>query len=57
MLQIMRQKLVPDHADFASTHPSPESRIAEIQAIIGPAAPVQEIRERQIRFESALKQV
>jgi len=55
MLQVMRQKLVPDQADFASTHPSPESRIAEIKAIIGPVAPVREVRERQMRFESALK--
>ena len=56
MLQVMRQKLVPDQADFASTHPSPESRIAEIKAIIGPVAPVREVWERQMRFESALKQ-
>ena len=55
MLQVMRRKLVPDQADFASTHPSPESRILEIKAIIGPTAPVREIRERQMRFESALK--
>ena len=55
MLQVMRQNLVPDQADFASTHPSPESRIAEIKAIIGPVSPVMEIRERQMRFESALK--
>ncbi len=56
MLQVMRQKLVPDQADFSSTHPSPESRIAEIKAIIGPVAPVREVWERQMRFESALKQ-
>jgi predicted Zn-dependent protease len=55
MLQVMRQKLVPHQDDFASTHPSPESRIAEIKAIIGPVAPVKEVRERQMRFESALK--
>jgi beta-barrel assembly-enhancing protease len=55
MLQVMRQKLVPSQADFANTHPSPESRIAEIKAILGPVAPVKEVRERQLRFESALK--
>jgi predicted Zn-dependent protease len=55
MLQVMQQNLVPNQADFASTHPSPESRIAEIKAIIGPVSPVKEIRERQRRFESALK--
>ena len=55
MLQVMRRKLVPDQADFASTHPSPESRIVEIKAIIGLVPPVKEVRERQMRFESALK--
>ena len=55
MLQVMQQKLIPHQADFASTHPSPESRIAEIKAITGSVTPVKEVRERQIRFESALK--
>jgi len=55
MLHVMSRKLVPDQEDFASTHPAPESRIAEIQAYIGSVAPVREIRERQMRFESALK--
>lgn len=55
MLEIMQQKLVPNQADFASTHPTPESRIAEIEAILGPTGPVKEIKERQKRFESALK--
>ena len=55
MLQVMQQKLVPHQADFASTHPSPESRIAEIKAVIGPVTPVKEVRERQMRFESSLK--
>ena len=57
MLQVMQQRLVPDQEDFASTHPSPESRIAEIKATIGFAAPVREVRERQMRFESALKNI
>lgn len=55
MLEIMRRKLVPNQADFASTHPSPESRIAEIKAIIGPVTPVKEVKARLARFESALK--
>jgi predicted Zn-dependent protease len=57
MLQVMRQRLVPGQEDFASTHPSPESRILEIKAIIGPIAPVKEVMERQMRFESALKNI
>lgn len=55
MLQVMQEKLVPTRADFASTHPTPESRIAAITEIIGPITPVTEIRERQKRFEAALK--
>jgi beta-barrel assembly-enhancing protease len=57
MLQVMRQKLVPGKEDFASTHPSPESRILEIKAAIGLVAPVKEVKERQVRFESALKNI
>ncbi len=57
MLQVMRQRLVPGQEDFASTHPSPESRILEIKATIGLVAPVREVKERQIRFESALKNI
>jgi beta-barrel assembly-enhancing protease len=57
MLQVMRQKLVPDQEDFSSTHPSPESRILEIKSIIGLVPPVKEVRERQMRFESALKNI
>jgi len=57
MLQVMRQRLVPHQQDFASTHPSPESRILEIKSIIGLVPPVKEVRERQLRFESALKNI
>jgi predicted Zn-dependent protease len=57
MLQVMRQRLVPDQQDFASTHPSPESRILEIKSVIGLVPPVKEVAERQMRFESALKNI
>ncbi len=57
MLQVMRQRLVPGQNDFASTHPSPESRILEIKSIIGLVPQVKEVRERQMRFESALKNI
>jgi predicted Zn-dependent protease len=55
MLQSMKTKLVANRADFASTHPSPADRIAEIETTIGTASPVKETKERQARFQTALK--
>jgi predicted Zn-dependent protease len=57
MLRIMKSKLVANRPDFASTHPSPESRISEIASAIGSSAPVQETKERLNRFQTAMKQV
>jgi predicted Zn-dependent protease len=54
MLQGMEEKLVPGRPDFARTHPSPESRIASVQNLIGPYSPVYRPPGRQKRFEAAL---
>jgi beta-barrel assembly-enhancing protease len=56
MLETMKSKLVANRQDFASTHPSPESRISEIKPIIGASTPVKENKERQTRFQTAMKQ-
>jgi beta-barrel assembly-enhancing protease len=57
MLETMKTKLVADRPDFASTHPSPESRISEIEPLIGSASPVMENKARQKRFQTAMKHV
>lgn len=54
MLKVMEKKLKPGGPDFAKTHPSPESRIADIQKHIGKFAKVQEPKVRQKRFLAAL---
>ncbi len=57
MLQTMKSKLVANRPDFASTHPSPEGRISEIGTFIGASTPVKEVKERQSRFQTALKKI
>lgn len=54
MLKMMDNKLKPGSPDFAKTHPSPTSRIADIQKHIGKYAEVQEPKARQKRFLAAL---
>ncbi len=54
MLKVMEKKLKPGGPDFAKTHPSPESRIADIQKDIGKYAKVHEPKVRQKRFLAAL---
>jgi len=54
MLKVMDNKLKPGSPDFAKTHPSPASRIADIQKDIGKYAEVQEPKARQKRFLAAL---
>jgi predicted Zn-dependent protease len=55
MLQTMKSKLVANRPDFASTHPNPADRIAEIETTLGSSTPVKEAKERQARFQAALK--
>lgn len=54
VLTVMGQRLVPGRPDFASTHPSPESRMAEVTGLIGPYSPVRRPAARQRRFDKAM---
>ncbi|HPF99260.1 MAG TPA: M48 family metallopeptidase [Kiritimatiellia bacterium] len=53
MLEEMQKNWKPDGPGFAKTHPTPESRIADIKKMITNAAPVAKPAERQKRFASA----
>jgi predicted Zn-dependent protease len=57
MLKVMEKRLKPGGLDFAKTHPSPESRIADIQKHIGKYAKVQEPEVREKRFVAALRNI
>ena len=57
MLQAMETLLKPDGKDFAKTHPSPESRMAELEETIGAYQPVQASPVTQKRFNAALKKI
>jgi predicted Zn-dependent protease len=54
MLTVMKTKLRPGGLDFAKTHPSPDSRIADIQEKIGAYSEVKTPEVRQKRFITAL---
>ena len=54
MLHVMKARLTPEGNDFAKTHPSPSSRIKDIQKIIGKYQAVTISPEKQQRFEAAL---
>ena len=54
MLNVMQDRLKPGGLDFAKTHPSPVSRIADIQKNIGPYSAVDEPASRQKRFSEFL---
>lgn len=54
MLNQMKIQLKPDRQDFAKTHPSPDSRLAEIQEYIGKYSVVTSPQARQSRFKAAL---
>lgn len=55
MLNMMQKSLKPGGLDFARTHPSPASRITDIQKNIGPYSPVDEPHSRQKRFSEFLR--
>ncbi len=57
MLSVMKEQLKPGGLDFAKTHPSPESRISDIQKRIGKYAQVRTPASRQARFEAALGKI
>jgi predicted Zn-dependent protease len=54
MLTVMSRRLKPGGLDFAKTHPSPDSRIADIRGMIGETTEVMEPKPRQARFLTAL---
>ena len=54
MLRVMEARLDPDGQDFAKTHPSPASRIQDIQKIIGEYSEVKSPDARQKRFKAAI---
>jgi len=54
MLKEMQQKLKPGGLDFVRTHPSPQSRIEDIQKVIGTYQLVKTPAARQDRFAHAL---
>lgn len=54
MLNEMKKHLKPGGAGFAKTHPSPESRIADIAKQLGSIKPVATTAERQSRFEQIM---
>lgn len=57
MLRVMETKLTPGTLDFASTHPSPASRIDDIQKQIGKYGRVMTPDVRQARFAASLGNV
>ncbi len=54
MLEQMNERLKPDASDFATTHPSPEKRIAEVKKHIHTKKPPLS-KARQTRFEQAMR--
>ena len=54
MLKMMQDRLRPGGLDFARTHPSPVSRMADIQKSIGPYRTVANPDARQQRFSEYL---
>jgi predicted Zn-dependent protease len=57
MLELMKTRLKPGGMDFAKTHPSPQSRIDEIENDIGKSPPVNMASPRQLRFNRELKDI
>jgi predicted Zn-dependent protease len=57
MLNQMKTRLKPGRQDFAATHPSPDSRLAEIQQYIGKYSTVKSPQARQNRFKASLGKI
>ena len=57
MLNQMKTRLKPGRQDFAATHPSPDSRLAEIQQYIGKYSAVKSPQARQTRFKASLGRI
>jgi predicted Zn-dependent protease len=57
MLNQMKNRLKPGREDFIKTHPSPDSRLADIQKNIGNYSAVKAPQARQTRFKTALGKI
>ena len=57
MLNQMKTRLKPGRQDFAATHPSPDSRLAEIQQYIGKYSTAKSPQARQARFKASLEKI
>jgi len=57
MLKIMSKELKPGGLDFAKTHPSPESRIENLEKLVAGTGVQTPVAAQQRRFEAALKGV
>lgn len=57
MLNQMKIQLKPGRQDFAATHPSPDSRLAEIQKYVGEYSAVKSPQARQDRFKASLGRI
>jgi predicted Zn-dependent protease len=55
MLNQMKTQLKPGRIDFVKTHPSPDSRIADISPLIDAPKWIPEVRQR--RFQKALSEI
>lgn len=56
MLRVMEKNMTPGGFGFAKNHPSPASRIADVQKIL-PAEQLSDTAARQSRFEKALGKI
>ncbi|MDP3695241.1 MAG: peptidase M48, partial [Desulfocapsaceae bacterium] len=57
MLRIMSKQLKPGGLDFAKTHPSPESRIENLEKLVTGTGEQTPAASQQRRFVAALKGV
>ena len=57
MLSQMKNRLKPGREDFVKTHPSPDSRLADIRKDIGNYPAVKSPQARESRFKTALGQI
>lgn len=57
MLEVMASRLQPGALDFAKTHPSPESRIADLSAMVAAGGKPSLSGEQEKRFQAAMKDV
>ena len=57
MLEVMDKRLEPGGLDFAKTHPSPRSRIEELEKIVKEVEQPTFNRVQEQRFETAMRNV